>query len=114
MVRFQGFFASHSSHCFGGFFPQYSAVSPGISGESILSSGDSILSSVENSSRIAPNDHLTPTKRKQDKHKLLGPDFPRTFLTLALGCPGVKKHLQEDKLLVPTIFGADVQNPKGS
>ena len=32
-------------------------------------------------------------KRKQHKHKLFGPDFPRTFLTLTPGCPGVKKFL---------------------
>ena len=90
-----------------------------------MSSAESILSSIENSSRVvalhlarsrttaSPNDRSTPTRQKQDKHKLLGPDFPRTFLTLALGCPGVEKHLQEDKLLVPTgptIFSADVQS----
>ena len=32
-------------------------------------------------------------KKKQHKHKLCGPDFPRTFLTLTSGCPGVKKFL---------------------
>ena len=32
-------------------------------------------------------------KEKQHKHKLYGPDFPRTFLTLTPGCPGVKKFL---------------------
>ena len=32
-------------------------------------------------------------KKKQHKHKLFGPDFPRTFLTLTPGCPGVKKFL---------------------
>ena len=32
-------------------------------------------------------------KKKQHKHKFIGPDFPRTFLTLAPGCPGVKKFL---------------------
>ena len=32
-------------------------------------------------------------KKKQHKHKLFGPDFPRTFLTLAPECPGVKKFL---------------------
>ena len=32
-------------------------------------------------------------RKKQHKHKLFGPDFPRTFLTLTPGCPGVKKFL---------------------
>ena len=32
-------------------------------------------------------------KKKQHKHKLFGPDFPRTFLTLTPGCPGVKNFL---------------------
>ena len=32
-------------------------------------------------------------KEKQHKHKLVGPDFLRTFLTLTLGCPWVKKFL---------------------
>ena len=32
-------------------------------------------------------------KKKQHKHKLFGPDFPRTFPTLMPGCPGVKKFL---------------------
>ena len=32
-------------------------------------------------------------KKKQHKHKLFGPDFVRTFLTLTPGCPGVKKFL---------------------
>ena len=32
-------------------------------------------------------------KKKQHKHKLIGPDFPRTFLTLTPGCPGLKKFL---------------------
>ena len=48
-------------------------------------------------------------KKKQHKHKLFGPDFPRTFLTLTPKCPGAKKFL-------PTtggrrenaLFGADV------
>ena len=31
--------------------------------------------------------------RKQHKHKLFGLDFLRTFRTLTLGCPGVKKFL---------------------
>ena len=32
-------------------------------------------------------------KKKQHKHKLFGPDFPRTFLTHTPGCPRVKKFL---------------------
>ena len=32
-------------------------------------------------------------EEKQHKHKLFGPDFPWTFLTLTPGCPGVKKFL---------------------
>ena len=32
-------------------------------------------------------------QKKQHKHKLFGPDFPRTFLTLTPECPGVKKCL---------------------
>ena len=32
-------------------------------------------------------------KKKQHKHKLFGPDFPRTFLTLTPECPGAKKFL---------------------
>ena len=32
-------------------------------------------------------------KKKQHKHNLFGPDFPRTFLTLTPGCPGVRKFL---------------------
>ena len=32
-------------------------------------------------------------EEKQHKHKLFGPDFPRTFLTLTPGWPGVKKFL---------------------
>ena len=32
-------------------------------------------------------------RKKQHKHKLFGPDFPWTFLTLTPGCPGVKKFL---------------------
>ena len=32
-------------------------------------------------------------RKKEHKHKLFGPDFPRRFLTLTLGCPGVKKFL---------------------
>ena len=44
---------------------------------------------VSNESRCKSN----LREEKQHKHKLLGPDFPRTFLTLTSGCPGVKKFL---------------------
>ena len=37
--------------------------------------------------------HQESGKKKQHKHKLFGPDFARTFLTLTPGCPGVKKFL---------------------
>ena len=33
------------------------------------------------------------TRKIQHKHKLFGPDFPRTCLTLTPLCPGVKKFL---------------------
>ena len=36
---------------------------------------------------------LLSGKKKQHKHKLFGPDFPRTFMTLTPGRPGVKKFL---------------------
>ena len=36
---------------------------------------------------------LAGKKKQQHKHKLFGPDFPRTFLTLTPGRPGVKKFL---------------------
>ena len=36
---------------------------------------------------------LISGKKKQHKHKLFGPDFPRTFLTLTPGRPWVKKFL---------------------
>ena len=60
-------------------------------------------------------------RKKQHKHKLFGPDFLRTFLTLTPGCPGVKKFLLttgaagKTHFLVrtSTIFGADVHDPKG-
>ena len=60
-------------------------------------------------------------KKKQHKHKLFGPDFPRTFLTLTPGGPWVKKFLpitgaaEKTHFLVrtSTIFGADVHDPKG-
>ena len=42
--------------------------------------------------RMLPQAHFSG-KKKQHKHKLSGPDFPRTFLTLTPGCPGVKKFL---------------------
>ena len=40
-----------------------------------------------------PPPHFQSGKKKQHKHKLFGPDFLRTFLTLTPGCPGVKKFL---------------------
>ena len=36
---------------------------------------------------------IGPLQKKKHKHKLFGPDFPRTFLTLTPGCPGVKKFV---------------------
>ena len=36
---------------------------------------------------------LKSGKKKQHKHKLFGPDFPRTFLTLTPGRPWVKQFL---------------------
>ena len=36
---------------------------------------------------------LKSGKKKQHKHKLFGPNFLRTFLTLTPGWPGVKKFL---------------------
>ena len=37
--------------------------------------------------------YLRQGRKKQHKHKLFGPDFPRTFLTLTPGRPWVKKFL---------------------
>ena len=37
--------------------------------------------------------HTFSGKKKQHKHKRFSPNFPRTFLTLTPGCPGVKKFL---------------------
>ena len=42
---------------------------------------------------LSPHDLLESGKKKQHKHKLFGPDFPRTFLTLTPGRPWVKKFL---------------------
>ena len=64
---------------------------------------------------------LVSGKKKQHKHKLFGPDFPRTSLTLTPGCPRVKKFLPtsgaagKTRFLVrtSTIFSADVHDPKG-
>ena len=60
-------------------------------------------------------------KEKAHKHKQFGPDFPRTFLNLAPGCPGVKKFLPTTGAAGkrtflcgrPRFFGADVHDPKG-
>ena len=49
-------------------------------------------------------------KKKQHKHKLFGPDFPRTFLTLTPGCPGVKKFLPPPGPQENALFGADVHD----
>ena len=43
-------------------------------------------------------------KKTQHKHKLFGPDFPRTFLTLTPGRPGVKEFL-------PTTGAAGIIGP---
>ena len=42
---------------------------------------------------VMNNLYWSSGKKKQHKHKLFGPDFPRTFLTLTPKCPGVKKFL---------------------
>ena len=60
-------------------------------------------------------------RKKQHKHKLFGPDFPQTFLTLTPRMPWGQKvsphHRGRRKthFLVRTsmIFGADVHDPKG-
>ena len=44
-------------------------------------------------SRIGPGQAETDFLATFDKHKLFGPDFPRTFLTLTPGRPWVKKFL---------------------
>ena len=49
-------------------------------------------------------------RKKQHKHKLFGPDFPRTFLTLTPGCPGVKKFLPITAAAENVLFGADVHD----
>ena len=42
---------------------------------------------------LSAAESLCSGKKKQHKHKLFGPDFPRTFLTLTPGRPWVKKFL---------------------
>ena len=51
--------------------------------------------------------------KEQHKHKLLGPDFPRTFLTLTPGCPasGVKKFLPTGTA-GNAVLGADVRDSR--
>ena len=50
------------------------------------------------------------SRKKQHKHKFFGPDFPRTFLTLTLECPGVKKFLPATGPQENALFGADVHD----
>ena len=63
---------------------------------------------------------LRSEKKKQHKHKLFGPDFPRTFLTLTPRCgQKVSPHQRGRRkthflVRTSTIFGADVHDPKGS
>ena len=47
-------------------------------------------------------------KKKQLKHKLFGPDFPRTFLTLTPGRPWVKSFSPSPGPQENPLFGADV------
>ena len=44
------------------------------------------------------------------KHKLFGPNFLRTFLTLTPGWPGVKKLFPTDGVASKRAFGADVHD----
>ena len=53
---------------------------------------------------------LESGKKKQHKHKLFGPDFPRTFLTLTRGRPWVKKFLPITGPQKNALFGADVHD----
>ena len=49
-------------------------------------------------------------KIKQQKHKLFGPDFPRTFLTLTPARPWVKKFLPSLGPQKNALSGADVHD----
>ena len=49
-------------------------------------------------------------EEKQHKHKLFGPDFPRTFLTLTPGCPGVKNFFPTTGPQENALFGADAHD----
>ena len=49
-------------------------------------------------------------KKQHDKHKLSGPNFLQTFLTLTPGCPGVKKFLPSPGPQENALFGADVHD----
>ena len=41
-------------------------------------------------------------KNKQQKHKLVGPDFPQTLLTLMPGCPGSNSVLSPSPVRMNT------------
>ena len=49
-------------------------------------------------------------RKKQHKHKLFGPDFPRTFLTLPLDAPGSKSFSPPAGPQENALFGADVHD----
>ena len=49
-------------------------------------------------------------RKKQHKHKLFGPDFLRTFLTLTPECPGVKSFSPSPGPQENALFGADVHD----
>ena len=51
------------------------------------------ISKITVCSRKPATQHFLSGKKRQHKHTLFGPDFPRIFLTLTPGCPGVKKFL---------------------
>ena len=53
---------------------------------------------------------LSSGKKKQHKHKLFGPDFLRTFLTLTPECPGVKSFSPSSGPQENALFGADVHD----
>ena len=82
----------------------------------------SLLQKPQNFSEVAPEVHPAvhtaflcrnnndSGKKKRHKHKLFGPDFPRTFLTLTPGCPGVKKFLPPPLPQENALCGADVHD----
>ena len=58
-----------------------------------------------------PQDGVESVEKKQHKHRLFGPDFTRTFLTLTPGCPGAKKFLSPPPgPQKNALFGADVHD----